>query len=341
MGVLPHIPSMHTPGDGMAIYTLQYRTYHATQPGREILLGSESVENIDEILVPVNFRDSPIFITRAFTGQANKRWRVECVLGIQRGVYCIWLTGQDASMDVFLSETLRRQRIPNPARLLPKGRIVIVEFGHIYQALHFQDGLRDSFGYPCQHQTGEMHKRRPAIVVSADARGIRVVPVTSKEPRAFEHNLAIFELENESTRQISEFSGGKRSFALCEMIETVSPNRILPPMAKVLVSRDRAYRRDEAYQRRLSRNDMQALDDGLLSAVGMGRLRARLNELEALRHDALQARARLEEDNARLSAEVATERKKNTVLTSLYLPHSGHDHPDALGSEIMEYVDLD
>ncbi|MEN4582623.1 type II toxin-antitoxin system PemK/MazF family toxin [Pantoea agglomerans] len=325
----------------MAIYTLQYRSYHATQPETEILLGTESVENIDEILVPVNFRDTPMFITRAFTGQADNRWRVECVLGLSPGVYCIWLTSQDTSKDVFLSETLRRQRISNPARLLPKGRIVIVEFGHIYQALHFQDGLRDSFSYHCQHQSGEMHKRRPAIVVSADERGIRVVPVTSKEPRASEHNLAIFELENESTRQISEFSGGKRSFALCEMIQTVSPNRILPPMAKVLQSRDRTYRRDEAYQRRISRNDMQAMDDGLLSAVGMGRLRAKLNELEALRHDMQQARSRLEVDIARLSAEVAVEHKKNTVLTSLYLPHSGHDHLDALSNEIMEYVDLD
>jgi len=323
----------------MAIYTLQYRTYSAKRPGSEVLLGAESLENIDEILVPVNFRDTPIFITRAFSGQAQRRWRVEYVLGTGPGVYCIWLTAQDTSEDIYLSETLRRQRISNPARLLPKGRIVIVEFGHIYQTLHFEDGLRDSTGYPCQHQAGEMHKRRPAIVVSADARGVRVVPVTSREPSASEHNLAIFELEAESTRQIREFGAGRRSFALCEMIETVSPGRILPPMARL--PRDRTYRRDEAYQRRLSRNDLQALDEGLLSAVGMGRLRARMNELETFRHEALQVRARLEEENARLTAARSEEERKNAVLSGLYLPHSGFADLGELATEVRGYMDLD
>lgn len=325
----------------MAKYTLQYRTYSASGPEKDVFLGSESVENIDEILVPVNFRDSAIFITRAFSGQVQRRWRVVHVLGIASGVYGVWLTAQDNSADVFLSETLRRRHIVNPARLLPKGRIVIVEFGHIYQTLHFNDGLRDSAGYPCQHQAGEMHKRRPAIVVGADARGVRVVPVTSKEPRAHEFNQAIVELESASTNQISDFSGGRRSFALCEMIETVSPTRILPPLARSPGSRDRAYRRDEGYPRRLSANDMAALDDGLLSAIGLVRLREKIDRLETARAQAHQYGERLEQDNARLAAALAEAQKKNGVLSSLYLPHSGAGSVDALEAEIAEYMDVD
>lgn len=76
--------------------------------------------------------------------------------------------------------------------------------------------------YPCNHQDGEMHKRRPAVVVKVDSRGVTVVPITSKEPVAHEYNRAIFELEVDSIRDIKELDTGKRSFAVCEMIQTVS-----------------------------------------------------------------------------------------------------------------------
>lgn len=122
-----------------------------------------------------------------------------------------------------------------------------------------------------------MHKRRPAVVVKVDRRGVTVVPVTSKEPDAHEYNRAIFELETESIQHINELDTGKRSFAVCEMIQTVSPTRILPPESRDHKGRDRTYRRDESFSRRLSRNDMKALEQGLLAAVGMYSLQDKLD----------------------------------------------------------------
>lgn len=63
------------------------------------------------------------------------------------------------------------------------------------------------------------------------------------------------------------------------MIQTVSPTRILPPEAKDMKSRDRRFRRDESYYRKLSTNDLHALEEGLLAAVGMASLRKKNDTL--------------------------------------------------------------
>ncbi len=219
----------------MSKTSIMYLTYNKNKEDEKIL-GIEYIENIDEILVPLNKKNTPIYITKAFSGINCKRWRVAFVLGISSNNWGIWLIEKDVSNDVYLSKTMANKNIKNPGGLLRKGCIVIVEFGYIYQTLNFQTGLTQSSLYPCNHQEGEMHKRRPCIVVKADKNGITIVPITSKKPNSSEFNRAIFELENDSTCYIKEFNPEKKSFALCEMIQTVSPTRILPPDARDLTA---------------------------------------------------------------------------------------------------------
>ena len=159
----------------MATASLRYYTYDANNQARERLLGIENVENIDEMLIPLNEKNTPIFITKAFTGIACKRWRVEFVLGIEKNIWGVWLSEKDISNDVYLSQTMKNEASHMLAVSL-KGGIVIVEFGHIYLTLNFSNGLSDSSRYPCYHQSGEMHKRRPAIVVSADKEALKLFP---------------------------------------------------------------------------------------------------------------------------------------------------------------------
>jgi len=259
----------------------------------------------------------------------------------------VWLTEKDISKDVYLSQSMTKRHIRSASGIVKKGAIVIVDFGHIYQALHFQNGLSDSSLYPCYHQTGEMHKRRPAIVISADARGVKIVPVTSKVPAAHVYNRAIFELEEESTRHITEFTPGKRSFVLCEMIQTVSPTKILPPQAKDNKGRERQFRRDESYYRRISHHDMQALEEGLLTAIEMSSLRKKNDGLSRERD---QARETIKEQTAeiellrateqQLSTELAKLKKKYRILSDLHLPVSEHTSPEELQKEVSEYSRL-
>lgn len=166
----------------MATVSLRYHTFDNTDQASEVLLGTENAENIDEILLPLNEKNTPFFITKSFVAVACKRWKVEFVLGIAPNWWGVWLSKVYISKDIYLSQTLKNRRISHAGGIVKRRAIVIVEFGHIYQTQNSQRGLSDSSLYPCNHQSGEMHKRRPAIVVSADKRGVKVVPITSQEP---------------------------------------------------------------------------------------------------------------------------------------------------------------
>lgn len=325
----------------MTTVSISYSTYDPNHQANERILGTEHIDNIEEILVPLNDKNTPIFITKAFSGEVCKRWRVRFFLGIAPDHWGVWLTEKDVSKDIYLSEILTKRRIGNAAGFVKRGAIVIVEFGHIYQTLNFQTGLTKSAMYPCNHQEGEMHKRRPAVVVKVDRRGVTVVPVTSKEPDAHEYNRAIFELEKDSIQHIKELDTGKRSFAVCEMIQTVSPTRILPPESRDHKGRDRTYRRDESFGRRLSRNDMKALEQGLLAAVGMYSLQEKLDR--TIQNGQMQS-AELEELRPEVETvreELAELRDKYRILSGLYQASSGHATKEDVEQEIIEYMGLD
>lgn len=301
----------------MALVTIKYFRFDENLP-EDQLLGTHSVENIEEVLVPISKKNMPFFITMVFTGIPCYRWRVEFVLGIERGVWGIWLTEKDVSDDKYLSSTLEIRNIKSAAQIVRKGTIVIVEYGHIYKSLNFNQGLLRNALYPCSNQEGEMHKRRPAIVVSADVWGVKVVPITSVEPEGNTVNQSIFELEDASMKFISEFRKGLRSFALCDMIQSVSYTRILPPLARPHDGSSRQYTRDISYHRRLSKNDTDALDKGLLTAIGMAGLKRKNDTLFANYQEANCTITTLTQRAEDAMTELVELKKRDEILKNLF-----------------------
>jgi len=55
----------------MATVSINYFNYDPINPTNERILGREHIEDIDEILVPMNEKNTPVFITKVFTGIAN------------------------------------------------------------------------------------------------------------------------------------------------------------------------------------------------------------------------------------------------------------------------------
>ncbi|HDL6874230.1 TPA: type II toxin-antitoxin system PemK/MazF family toxin [Yersinia enterocolitica] len=307
-------------------------------PQDDQLLGTKWIENIEEVLVPISKKSKPFFITMVFTNVLTSRWRVEYVLGIAKDVWGIWLTEKDISDDMYLSSTLEIRGIKSAAQIVRKGTIVIVEYGHIYQSLNFRQGLLRSTRYPCSNQEGEMHKRRPAIVVSADTWGVKVVPITSVEPEGNTVNQSIFELETDSTKFISEFRPRSRSFALCDMIQSVSYSRILPPLAQPYNGRSRTFKRDIAYPRRLSKNDTDALEKGLLTTIGMAALKKKNDVLYAQNEKDKHAIANLTQQSEDATMQLSELRKRYAVLKSLYQGTSGTTSDPAVEDEIDEWI---
>lgn len=193
-----------------------------------------------------------------------------------------------------------------------------------------------------------MHKRRPAIVVRADKRGVTVIPITSQTPSSDLHNKAIFQLELDSVRYISEFESDKTSYALCEMLQTVSPSRILPPNAKDLKSKALQFRRDESYKRKLSKNDFDALEAGLLTAIGFGSLRekkislmAELNTVNTEIKEQKNQNGTLQKELIELKAKLEDMQKRDDIFKQLYLPFAKEKSMAGIESEIAEYMQLD
>ncbi|MBK5017260.1 type II toxin-antitoxin system PemK/MazF family toxin [Pantoea sp. S62] len=325
----------------MAAVTIKYFLL-GNKPQNDRLLGTKSIDDIEEVLIPISNMNKkkipPFFITIKFSGNQCFRWRVQYVLGIAKNIWGIWLTEKDISDEVYLSQTLSMSRRSTAAQVARKGAIVIVEYGHIYQSLNFTNGLSDSSIYPCANQEGEMHKRRPAIIVSCDAWGAKVVPITSVEPDASKKNNAIFQLESQSTQNISEFTHGQNSFALCEMIQSVSYNRILPPLERKWQGTTRQYVRSQSYPRKLSPNDMTALDKGLLTAMGLANLQKTNDKFFAqIQSDKLIIED-LTQKHVDSSQEVDQLKAKYAALKKLYQAIGAADSDEAVEGEVDEWL---
>lgn len=328
----------------MAAVTIKYFLL-GNIPQNDQLLGTKSFDDIDEVLIPVSNINKkkipPFFITMKFSGVQNFRWKVEHFLGISEGVWGVWLSAKNTSGDIYLSQTLALSGRRTAGQLTRKGTIVIVEYGHIYQSFNFSDnGFSNSDIYPCSNQEGEMHKRRPAILVSCDAWGAKVIPITSVEPEGFTVNNSVFELETKSTENISEFTSGRKSYALCEMIQSVSYNRILPPLERLGNGKTRQYLRRPSYPRTLTRNDMSALEKGLLTAIGLVSLQKTKDKLFEQTQRDKEIIDDLTRTNDSVSQEAEQLKTRYAVLKRLYQASASGTSDDKVEAEIDEWLQL-
>ena len=313
---------------------ISYMLYNK-DPSKELVLGSIFLENIDEVLIPINEKNTPFFITMKFSGNECSRWKVNFVLGVKKNQWGIWLSPKEDNNVEYLSDTLLRQRKKSSLQLIRKGTIVIVEYGHIYKVLNFESGLSGSNMYPCSIQKGEIHKRRPAIVVGEDSSGVKVVPITSSPPTGSGVVHSIFELESKSTDNISEFTPGRQSFALCGMVQNISHNRILPPTIRE--SGSKTFSANYRYPRKLSRNDLIALDNGLLSLIGMPKLKENHINLSNENKEKNKELIESQEKNKTLAENIAMLENKFAILMSLYA--GGRPFED-VNTEIDEFMAL-
>lgn len=233
------------------------------------ILGVEESHGITEVLFPdINYFGHTITITKMFSGYAGHRWKVVSVSHPSVTDIFVDLELRGINNDeIYLSQTYNQRNsvISN----LHKGTLVEVDYGYIYSIKKQSGDTRSCKRYPDQKQSGEMHKRRLAIVIKASPSGIQIVPITSKIP-SNAGDKSIFEVSSQSTQQLIHYNDTtKRSFALCGMIETVSLNRIFAPLAFPVVQKSRkGPERSTGYPNKLTKADKKCLDDALSSSIG-------------------------------------------------------------------------
>ncbi|MBI6404898.1 MULTISPECIES: type II toxin-antitoxin system PemK/MazF family toxin [Proteus] len=298
----------------------------------EILLGHVILNGINEIITPL-FRDNidkenfyPVFITKSFIGRKEHRWEIKSskiqTLSENNIIINIWLSPRNVSDDIYLSQTLKNKNYKSAKSILYLGKIIIVEFGHIFSCVTLDASIKTNKRYPDNIQQGEMHKRRPAIVVKADDRGVKVIPLTSKKPHDLAVNSSIFKLSDESIKNIGDLAK-KETYALCDMIQTICVTRILPPLFK-LNTRKRYYRHED-YRASICRNDRNLLDKGLLSSISKNKLYSELEDLKI--------------KNNKLESEIYHLKNNLLLLKEMYMYTNGShaSHIDEIDNEILLY----
>lgn len=235
-------------------------------------LGKETHESISEALMPGSGHHK-IFCIKKFTGVANYRWYVEGVAlltapGAVPAEFTVTLSKIFTTVpEEYLQQTLKKTgyRLNN---VLQFGTLVEVDYGFI-QTIGREDGaLRTNKRYCDTLQKGEMHKRRLAIVVRANRGVCQVVPVTSDAPGTSDKTC--FQLSRATLDQLTFWgSSGKDSWAICQMVESVSVNRVLPPATEYLVRGQTRRGRNIHYALRLTEAEKGLLKTSLLHSIGV------------------------------------------------------------------------
>jgi uncharacterized protein YifN (PemK superfamily) len=75
--------------------------------------------------------------------------------------------------------------------------------------------------------SGEMHKRRPCVVLGVDRNNVQVIPLSTRE--VLGHNPLCIPLDKSSFEKLAQRYRNKTSYALLGMIQSVSVCRVFPP----------------------------------------------------------------------------------------------------------------
>ncbi|NYH97670.1 type II toxin-antitoxin system PemK/MazF family toxin [Cupriavidus plantarum] len=232
----------------MIVILYEEATVHtATGAETYIPLGHEAHHGIEQVLLPVSpTAGNPIFLTKKFIGHAEYRWQVHsvrCEPGAERLCYRVRLIRRTQIDKQYYLKNILAARRKGARGVLHPWAIVEVEFGHHFNVGDAKGAFRDSKQYVDTIQLYSMPKRRLAVVTQVIERKaedlVQVIPISSKAPGAGQR--ASIEVTSQLTRMVQY---QKPSWAICEMIQTVTASRIIAPLvahAKGPHSRDTTF----------------------------------------------------------------------------------------------------
>ncbi len=238
----------------------------------DTMIGQEVFDNIEEALVPTN-TGHPVYVTKHFSHDINTRWHVEESdrVGTNGSVpmtYRVVLSKAYNSQEIYLDESLRLSR-QNINQVLTPGTLVEVDYGFVQTVAQARGIMSSNNEYKDTIQNGEMHKRRLAIVVKVRNTQVQVVPLTSVAPPPQDKTAFLL-----SPDTLSKFyfygTSGKQTWGICNMIQTVSPCRLLPPMTYYTDSKGVVrHARPAKYRDHVSTAEADAMRSALLHAIGV------------------------------------------------------------------------
>lgn len=217
-------------------------------------LGSVKRSNILETLIPA-FKTNThnVFMNKRFSVRPDAtKWKIEYIFHNDdiTNIFIKAIDGQPLSFAQY-SETQSK----SDSFYLRPFQIVDVDFGFHSNVNNIHGEIGKNKIYSSTILPGELHKKRPCIILSTDGSVAQVIPLTtSKRTSSDPKRVAI---SHESFKNLFFRYREKDSFALIHMIQTVSANRIFPPKEK-----NGSYSRRYAAHK-LEINDQKAIEEKL------------------------------------------------------------------------------
>lgn len=204
------------------------------------VLGRIQYENIEEVALPAFYKDGKpgknggepkkphsMFLKNIFSSKPEvNTWKV---LDLEDGIPGIikYILQPSANSESLYQYAESQNKQKNPSGLLVDFCVVEVDFGYYHDIFSGQGDRYDNHIHVNRVLPGELHKRRPCIVLSSTKDMVKVIPLTSKN--GTREGKSIVAISSESFKNLYFKYGEVDSFALLEMIETVSVHRIFPP----------------------------------------------------------------------------------------------------------------
>jgi len=249
-----------------------------TGASNHAVLGTEIYDNVREALIPGLPQPNatnllyPVFLTKCFVNVSNHLWRLESVTSTAAtatdpAVFSILIKKHDVSKEIFLNQTLKKDRSLKLQKLLGRqGTLVEVDYGFVQQSARSDASIKSNKRYMDTVLKAEMHKRRLAVVIKViSVNLIQVAPVTSK-PLSLGDKSA-FKMEQTTLNRMPRYqNSGKDCYVLCSMLECVSIQRVLPPVS--YFSEGKNTGRNVKYTVALSGTETKQLKVSLIHAVG-------------------------------------------------------------------------
>lgn len=294
-----------------------------------ISLGYESHHGIDEVLLPDHpTANSPLFITKKFTGHAEYRWQVQyvrCERGIDCLTYRVRLIRRAQIDRQYYLKNILVARKKGARSILHPWALVEVEFGHHLSVGDANGRVSGSKRYVDTIQLYSMPKRRLAVITHVIERKaedlIQVVPISSKPPDT--GDKSIVEVTSQLTRMVHY---QKRSWAICGMVQTVTASRVIAPLVSHAGG---PHSRDTTFGALIRGHVRMQLKDAILYGVAAGN---RVSDAEALAAErVLSAQLRAEVEAMRTRFELFPLYERVAADSGLTLEEMRQLFPEPIG----------
>jgi uncharacterized protein YifN (PemK superfamily) len=192
-------------------------------------LGEIAHSGFTEILIPAYHEDKhDIFITCKFNGRDTvSRWKI---INLVTAANTTTIRVDECKRSLISLKVFSESQNTAFQNYLAPYRIVEVDFGFYSDCFSIGGSRNKNHTYSSSLFPGEMHKRRPCIVLSSGVTGVQVVPMTTLTLSATNPKCIL--VSKRSFENMSAHYSNCDSYAITDMVQTVSPGRVYPPMDK-------------------------------------------------------------------------------------------------------------